>query len=101
MFILRNTSSSLVPEPTLQQVPEHIADDLISCLPHETAVAIFAILCFKDLIRTQLVSIMGTTHLCQDKLYCRTKNNKIYLYERFASHGGESRATQHFGVNYM
>ncbi|KAG2185969.1 hypothetical protein INT43_002407 [Umbelopsis isabellina] len=55
LSLLSPSQRSLVPETTLQQVPEHIANDLISCLPHETAVAIFALLCFKDLIRTQLV----------------------------------------------
>lgn len=70
---------SLVPEVVLQEVPEQVANDLISCLPHETAVAIFALLCFKDLISVQLVRNQPTPHMAGPFFLLRHTNLILFL----------------------
>ncbi|CAO3672781.1 unnamed protein product [Umbelopsis ramanniana] len=81
------------PHVVLKEVPEQAADDLISCLPHETAVSIFALLCFKDLIRVQLVCkswrrIVSDAALWR-QLYVELSWRYPYLgLHRFVSDGG-------------
>ncbi|KAH8552637.1 WD40-repeat-containing domain protein [Umbelopsis sp. PMI_123] len=93
LSLLSTSQRSLIPDIVLKEIPEQVADDLISCLPHETAVSIFALLCFKDLISVQLVC-KSWRRIASDaalwrQLYVELSWRYPYLgLHRFVSDGG-------------